>query len=447
MRKFQKQQLEEIIESMHLLHQEMKEQLEEREYPKVQTAFADCQEAAIQMGQAIEQMECEGTEAVACLEQYCEKVYHLSVQLETIQAQKLYKNLESNLIRAENAIAHIPVKKEIVFLPYKASMWDSLESVFLAAEEDENSDVYVIPIPYYDKNPDGSFREEHYEGADYPAYVPVTNYEDFDFAYHHPDMIFIHNPYDNQNFVTSVHPFFYSENIKKYTEKLVYIPYFILKEISPNDKNAIEKMKHFCTVPGVFHADRVVVQSEDMRKVYIDVLTEAVGNNSRKIWEDKIAGYGSPKYDKVLNAEKTELFIPEDWKNIMVRSDGSRKKVVFYNISVGTLLRHSDSILQKIEYVLGVFKQFQDDLVLLWRPHPLIKATVKSMRPQIWTEYEKITRRYKEEGWGIYDDTADLNRAISVSDAYYGDISSVVQLYESTGKPVMIQNMEITHEF
>ena len=81
-------------------------------------------------------------------------------------------------------------------------------------------DAYVIPIPYFDKNPDGSFREMHYEGDQYPDYVPITKYDEFNFERHHPDTIFIHNPYDDLNLVTSVHPYFFSDKLKKYTWKL-----------------------------------------------------------------------------------------------------------------------------------------------------------------------------------------------------------------------------------
>ena len=82
-------------------------------------------------------------------------------------------------------------------------------------------------------------------------------------------------------------------------------------------------------------------------------------------------------------------------------------------------------------------------MALLWRPHPLIQSTIKSMKPQLWMEYEKLVRAYREEGWGIYDDSADMDRAVVLSDAYYGDQSSVVQVYQETGKPVMIQNVEV----
>ena len=92
----------------------------------------------------------------------------------------------------------------------------------MAAREDSDCDTYVIPIPYYDKNPDGTFREEHYEGKLFPDEVPITRYDEYDFGIRMPDVIFIHNPYDKGNYVTSVHPYFYSKNLKNFTEKLVY---------------------------------------------------------------------------------------------------------------------------------------------------------------------------------------------------------------------------------
>lgn len=70
---------------------------------------------------------------------------------------------------------------------------------------------------------------------------------------------------------------------------------------------------------------------------------------------------------------------------------------------------------------------------------------MKSMRPGILQRYMQIKNRYIYEGWGIYDDTADMDRAVVISDAYYGDASSIVQLYQKTGKPIMHQNIEIIH--
>ena len=49
-----------------------------------------------------------------------------------------------------------------VFLPYKVSMWDSMETVWKAADKDPDCDAYVVPIPYFDKDQDGNLTVEHY---------------------------------------------------------------------------------------------------------------------------------------------------------------------------------------------------------------------------------------------------------------------------------------------
>lgn len=417
---------------------------------KLNDVFIQCQDAAIQIGTQLESFGDKYTPIVNILEDYCEKVYQMSIVTSDGNAcRKLAKKIRKQLTDLQNRIQYeMPEdRKEVVFLPYKASMWDSLESVWKAADADENTDAYVIPIPYYDKNPDGSFREEHYEGDLYPDYVPITKYDEYDFEGRRPDMIYIHNPYDNNNYVTSVHPFFYSGNLKKFTDKLVYIPYFVLGEIDPENADAVEGMKHFCITQGVINADKVIVQSEDMKKIYVNVLTdfmkEHTGEDTRKYWEEKILGLGSPKMDKVLSTRKEDVVVPEEWLKVIEKPDGSWKKIIFYNTSVQALLEHNEKMNRKIKDVLRVFKENQEEVALLWRPHPLIEATIKSVRVRLWEEYKEIVDTYREEGWGIYDDTADLDRAIAVSDGYYGDPSSVVQLYRETGKPVMYQNVEV----
>ena len=452
MRKAQRQQAETLFGQIEEAHLQIKSDIEQHTIHQALELLKDCQDSAAAIGTFIESTEGEGHATVGILEQYCELVYQLYEELAATDrehnAKKIYKMLRQQLIKATNSFKRdVPTRIEAVFLPYKASMWDSLESVWRAADEDENCDAYVIPIPYYDKNPDGSFRKMHCEDDQYPAYVPITRYDAFDFEKHHPDMIYIHNPYDGLNLVTSVHPFFYSDHLKKFTDQLIYIPYFVLGEIKPEEEQRIKTMQHFCTTPGVYNADKVIVQSEDMRQVYIQVLMKESGSHNaaaRKYWEDKILGLGSPKYDKVACTKKEELEIPKPWLDLILRPDGSWKKIILYNTSIGGLLTHNEKMLAKINYVLDVFRKNQEEAVLMWRPHPLIESTLTSMRPQLWETYRAIRDRYLAEGWGIYDDTADLDRAITVSDAYYGDGSSVVQLYQQTGKPVMIQNVEIT---
>ena len=447
MRKSQKKQIEDTIKLLDKAHNAVKKAMETGNQEIALTLLEQCQDSAIQIGSLIEDTEGEGFITIRMLESYCEQVYQAYelIRQQSANIGKVYKNLHIELIRISNSVKNdITVKTVAVFLPYKASMWDSLESVWQAADADPDCDAYVIPIPYYDKNPDGSFKEMHYEGNEYPDYVPIVSWEEYNLATEHPDVIFIHNPYDGLNMITSVPPAYYSKELRKCTDQLVYIPYFVLEETGLDNEEAVEGLEHFCDVSAAFHADLVIVQSEKIRQIYIDVMSKIAGEDTREIWKDKIWGLGSPKLDKVLSTNKEELDIPEEWLRIIERTDGSRKKIIFYNTSVSALLQHGEKMMEKIKSVLEAFKENQDKVALLWRPHPLIKATIKSMRPKLWIEYDEVVRQYKEGAWGIYDDTADVNRAIVISDAYYGDPSSIVKMYQETNKPILLQDVAET---
>ena len=410
MRMFQKQQIIEIVDSLHILHIKIRESLNARSFDAARSILTDCQEAAIGVGEAIEQIEGDGTEAVNYLEQYCEKVYQSSVQVQTVSAQKIYKALESSLIKAENGIKHIAVKKTVVFLPYKAAMWDSLESVWKAASCDEDWESLVIPIPYYNKNSDDSLGEMQYEGADFPKYVPITDWQQYSLEKEHPDIIFIHNPYDQYNIVTTVHPLFYASRIKDYTEKLVYIPYFVHQNESVAE--------HYCVLPGTLYADVVILQSEKVRQQYIRyyeaALPELVEKQGKEAVENKFQALGSPKFDVTAISEND---IPDEWKEFLDKD----KKVIFFNTHLRGLMQgQSEKFLKKLEWVFEVFKA-REDVVLLWRPHPLMVETARSMNPEAVEPYLRL----------------------NMSDAYYGSGSSVVELFRQQGKPVMLMSEQI----
>lgn len=454
MRKSQKEQIENTLQLLDQAHTAVKQALETKNMEIVLTLLEQSQDLAIQVGGMIEEALGEDFVTIGMLESYCEQIYQIYEmirQSQVVDSNKVYKNMKKSLVLIERSVKYdISVRKIVVFLPYKASMWDSLESVWKAADADPDCDAYVIPIPYFDKNPDGSFKEEHYEGDQYPKDVPITRYDEYDLEAEHPDAIYIHNPYDECNHVTSVHPYFYCKHIRNFTDELVYIPYFILQEIDPDNQAAIDGMKYFCFTPGTIYASQVIVQSENMRQIYINEYIKAAKEMGlsgehvdRRFLEKKFLGTGSPKIDKVLNTRKDDLEIPAKWLEIIEKPDGSWKKIVFYNTSVNALLHYDEKMLKKMESVFAIFKENKDEVALLWRPHPLIKATIESMRPQLWLEYDKLVRKYREEGWGIYDESADVDRAVVISDAYYGDGSSVVQLCREKGMPVMLQRVTI----
>ena len=81
---------------------------------------------------------------VHTLEDYCENIYQMSENLSDENLRRKYaKKIQKQLTGVRGGVKYdLPDdKKEVVFLPYKASMWDSLESVWKAADEDPNCDA------------------------------------------------------------------------------------------------------------------------------------------------------------------------------------------------------------------------------------------------------------------------------------------------------------------
>jgi hypothetical protein len=361
------------------------------------------------------------------------QIIESSVEQNKLDILEHIKNLES----AFNS--EVKIKLEVLFLPYKTSMWDSLESIYLAAKDDPACQAFVMPIPYYDKK-SGKFTEMHWE-TNYPKNILLIDYRKYNMEQRHPDMIFIHNPYDGYNTVTSVHPDFYSEKLRNLTDCLVYVPYFA------GDGRNIEEP--FCTLPACIFAHKVIAQTKEEREIYVRVYKDfAKRNNVPERLDkvgDKFLALGSPKLDKAVSTKSENCEIPEEWEKLIRNSDGTRKKVVFYNTSIGSLLQYSiednkpsGKYLQKLKTVFEFFKR-QNNAVLLWRPHPLLEGTIKSMRSWLEQEYAQIVNEYKNGNYGIYDNTEDLNRSIAISDMYYGDSSSVITLFNSAEKPVLGQ--------
>ena len=147
---------------------------------------AKCQPFLVALSQALENT----------IEQDDRKNLREITELSASILNQLYENLKN-----EPSLSRLArKKKEIVFLPYKASMWDSLESIWKAAVDDsEHCHTYVVPITYADRNPDGTAKEWHNERDLFPSYVPTLDCETFDLEALHPDVIFIHNPYDSCN--------------------------------------------------------------------------------------------------------------------------------------------------------------------------------------------------------------------------------------------------------
>lgn len=442
-------QAKDILEDIRRIHLKSDSALECGDNMAVPPLLVKCQNQALFIGNLIEKLQGEECEAVRLLERYCENIYKVYELLSTENneaAVRLWKDTAGLFEEIVDCVYRSVInRREVVFLPYKASMWDSFDGLWREAVEAGDCDVYVIPIPYFYKNADGRAKEECYEGEKFPPYVRIMDYRQYNFEVRRPDIIYTQNPYDGCNNVLSVYPFFYSKNMRQYTDKLVYVQPFMVDEFTADEERAVLNAENYIVCPGVVFADKVITQSEAMKKTYIELLVKAAGDETRDIWEEKIDGSGLPRTRETAQAKKERILseLPENWKDLIYRPDGTRKKIVLYNNSVSALLQYKERILDKIGRALATFKENESDIVLLWMENSLIRPTIEHSHPELWQEYSKLVDKYAGENWGIYDDTAELERAVAISDAYYGDADRIMQRCRRAKMPIMVENVEI----
>lgn len=310
---------------------------------------------------------------------------------------------------------HTKNNLDVAFICYNASMWDSLESVYLLVKDKWNVEVIC---PYYIKGQEITTDVDLMPKLDHNPTTTLTK--------EHYDIIFNNNPYDDGNLVTRIIPTYWNVKLAKICDTLVFIPYFC-------NPHGIEE--NIVLTNGFFCSNMVIVDTEEVKTYCCKVMNKFCKEQMGKDldFSEKIFAFGSPKYDKVLNDKKENYIIPSNWKDII----GDRK-IILLNTSLKPFLQNPNKI-EDLKYILNRYKN-DPNYVIWWRPHPLMRATIENLCPNKLEDYDFIVKWALESNCIIYDDTSDLHRAITLSDLSIMDISSVMYLYEKTGKRMVLMD-------
>lgn len=349
------------------------------------------------------------------------EVYEMQ-KLETKKGrEEAAERICAGIRRKKDCILRKRCRYKAVFMPYKASMWTSLESIWLAAEKDPDCDAVVMPLPYYDIG-DARKVKEIYEGDRFPKNVPITEYSAFDLAGQEPEMGFIHNPYDDKNNLTWVHPRYFSGELKKHIRCLVYSPYFTIAAhtLGDSDYKYVE--------PGIFNADKIAVQSEQVSRIF-----QSYGHR-----KDKMIVHGSPKMDAVVTMRGEDYIIPEEWKEKLHGGVFLLNTHLAYLPNAfayaGSMKNYATRYLTEL---LDFFAD-NDECSLIWRPHPLSKAVLEGKAPECLEFVREAEDRIRHSRNCVMDQSDDYRMAFWRSDALISTYSSLINEYMATGKPVMI---------
>lgn len=381
--------------------------------------LSNCFGAVTAITNTVRSEEGELNSVIPLLRKLSDDLLSLSDYSDNTSFEKVFDQLSQQVQNIKSSInTGLTTKLEIAFFPYKSSMWDCMESVWREAWQDEDCSCFVVPIPYYEVNGNGVSSKLCYEGNSFPDYVPVVDYSTYNLEKHHPDIIYFHNPYDQNNLITQVQKTYFSSNLKKYTDMLVYIPYFVAGAY----KN-IDAARAMCLTSGAISADKVIVQSKLHKELFVKL-----GFDS-----EKILALGSPKFDATLRAKEQHSEVPQKWSAKLCG-----KKVFLWNTTLITLLNEKDWF-EKTAKMIEVFSG-DTNCALIWRPHPLMKATIQSMRPQDSATYHDLEEKIRSMDNAVIDENSDVYPAIAVSDALLSDYSSIMMQYSITGKPILSLN-------
>ena len=374
------------------------------------------QQLAVDMGNMLEAFLSEENSVIPLLEQYCEALYVLYEML----IRGGVGEISCNALKDILDLLKTELEKNVMgrhvalFLPVLERDWAYMQCFWQEAVKNSSWDVYVVPLPYYYKDYDGSPRKVCCEKADFPSEVNAQEYTLLSPEYLemlHPDVIYIQNPYDGWNAAIAVPEVFYALNLRKYTEKLVYVPPFSLNEFTKRNEKEYFNMKYYVTMPGVVYADAVLVESENMRKLYVEKLTEFVGAETHGLWERRI----------LLN----------DWRQ---QKEEENKKVgkrrILYGICAWPYQQNATVVKRKIESSFKIFEEYVEEIELSVLIYP--NEEDLGVRKCI----KKLLQRYS----GTLLSTEKSCQAEDF-DAYYGDVMPLVLDFRAVGKKVMIQDV------
>lgn len=446
---------EECLQELLVLKEQIINAILDQKPEVAAEAISVSQQLAIDFGTMLEQVGYEKSEMVKCLEQYCEKLYQL-YQMFVIAESEIQDKVVTgqcsdtdsrytNLNKLSDAMQMIEKewsqnarsKKTILFLISHSAEWDNIRLLWKEKLEGPDSVPYLVILPYYDKDYDGSPMKWHMEEIRLTELTGVNPNQILDLKQFtveylellHPEQIYIQNPYDEWNPNISIPPLFYASSIRKYTDELIYISPYGEGELYGKDSREYRNMQYYVTMPGVMYADRILLNSENKKQWYVEKLTEFAGEETKEAWEKKI---------QVWNTEVNSGTQCEHETN-----GAADKKKLLYGISLGTYVENPEAARRKIKDNLHIFEECKDNIEVTAYLFPEnVNDTWKGIKEEI----EDLFRNLQYKSGRMSTDwllVKEQQVKYNEYDAYYGEPMPAVMKFCEQKKPVMIQNMQI----
>lgn len=357
---------------------------------------------------------------IGLLEDYCEKVYEISIAEIGVSAHiaECIDCLDSILDDALQIYKRKLRKEDDVwFLVRSAEEWKYMETLYQKEVETCVGSVTLIEVPYYEKDITGIIvtesRVQHVES--WPSNIEYTEIDTIDINNVYVSKIYFMDPFDQYNMAESVDPVLYSSNLKRHTKELIYVHPFNLKIPNSDDHIGWQNMRDIVLIPGVINSDIVYVQSKELKMTYERIFKEYTPAYNTK--SPRIVCYTSGEAYKKVKAHK-------------------KKKLLFY-IGISSFFENSDITIDKIRRAMDVFGTNKDKINVVWAVDACLEPILKKDMFYAYKNYMNLVDNFIESGIGEYVYSEDYENRVCEVDAYYGSGGYMMNLALSCNKPVM----------
>lgn len=299
---------------------------------------------------------------------------------------------------------------KVALLIQEKSIWPSMESVYTAMAADERFEVNVVYVPFFHKNKVGEKGIQFY----LEDKLPVVPHTEYDLSKENPDVVVFAKPYD------AVPPQFYIREVEKIVERTIYIPYGM--EINYD---------------LIYYGFQNYLHYRAWRHVGYGPLMKQVGMQYGFRNGENIAVWGHPKADQ--HGPDRTYHIPEKWRKKI------RGRRVLLWCPHHTIIPGPECVSTWLEFSKTVFAQAEKhkDIVLLWRPHPLLMGALVNNHYMTQEEMGRFVAEKTAMDNVILDQGEDYRPAFAASDGMISDGTTFSIEYLYTGKPLMLTTRKI----
>ena len=303
-----------------------------------------------------------------------------------------------------------------LFITYGLREFENMRSL-VRKYLDAGYDVSILPVTKFDIEPDMTKiipSQEVFEDDFYLYDLPGARMvHDESVINGQFDIIVSNYPYDEYNLITTIDRKFYSGELRKKCDRLVYVPAYEPLSIGPRDERAKKLMPSYVDTPLVLKADEIVLHSDEMKQRYVECLDDFSEGRYKDLFEKKITVLSASKKDRA------------DTKR------GEKKKILFY-IGISLFAAHGEKAIDKLREVFGIFDENADRVDVIFEVQENLSENLKNLFPDLYDRFRQYESRINTE-------ETDIDEI----DAYYGEASEYATMMMNASKPVMIYTVAI----